>query len=180
MPNVSWSTLATGARQLVVHEAFEMMWCFAGSYLSSLTPRTTVMSGLFAGAVMMTFFAPAARCFAAPSRSVKRPVDSNTTSTPRSFHGSCAGSLTDSTLNSSPSTEMLSPLRLDVARAGCRAPSRTSAGARACRRSVRSLTATKSMFAVAQRRAHDVAADAAEPVDPDFDGHLRLLRATVK
>ena len=69
----SWITLASGARQLVVHEAFEMMWCFDGSYCSSLTPRTTVMSGFFAGAVMMTFFAPAARCLAAPSRSVKMP-----------------------------------------------------------------------------------------------------------
>ena len=30
MPNVSWSTFATGARQFVVHDAFEMMWCSAG------------------------------------------------------------------------------------------------------------------------------------------------------
>src|SRR5690349_19960559 len=28
---VSWITLAIGAKQLVVHEAFEMMWCLAGS-----------------------------------------------------------------------------------------------------------------------------------------------------
>ena len=97
-----------------MHEAFEMMWCFAGSYLSSLTPRTTVMSGPFAGAVMTTFFAPAARCLAASSRLVKSPVDSKTTSTPRSFQGSCAGSRIDSTLNSSPSTAMASLLGLDV------------------------------------------------------------------
>src|SRR5260370_41833070 len=31
--------------------------------------------------------------------------------------------------------------------------------------------------AVVDGGAHDVAADTAEPVDPDFDGHLRLLRA---
>jgi hypothetical protein len=31
IPTVSWSTLAAGARQLVVHEAFVMMWCSAGS-----------------------------------------------------------------------------------------------------------------------------------------------------
>ena len=31
MPKWSFRTLATGARQLVVQEAFEMMWCFAGS-----------------------------------------------------------------------------------------------------------------------------------------------------
>ena len=29
MPNVSSSTLATGARQFVVHEALEMMWCLS-------------------------------------------------------------------------------------------------------------------------------------------------------
>ena len=34
--NLSLSTFATGARQLVVQEAFEMMLCFAASYLSSI------------------------------------------------------------------------------------------------------------------------------------------------
>ena len=58
MPNASCSTLAIGARQFVVHDALEMMWCVAGSYLSSLTPMTTVMSSPLAGAEMMTFFAP--------------------------------------------------------------------------------------------------------------------------
>ena len=32
MPKLSSSTLAIGATQLVVQEAFEMMWCAAGSY----------------------------------------------------------------------------------------------------------------------------------------------------
>ena len=40
---------------------------------------------------MTTFSAPAARCWDAPSRSVKRPVDSMTTSTPMSFHGQRRG-----------------------------------------------------------------------------------------
>src|SRR3954462_2542244 len=122
-----------------------MIWCFAGSYVSSLTPRTSVMSGFLAGAVMTTRFAPAVRCFAAASRSVNSPVDSNTTSTPRSFHGNCAGSYTDSTLNSSPSTEIASCLACTVA---CRLP-RTESYLRRCARVlalVRSLTATKSMF----------------------------------
>src|SRR6188474_2492269 len=61
MPNESFSTFATGARQFVVHEAFETTWCFLGSYLSSFTPITSVMSSFFAGAEMMTFLAPAAR-----------------------------------------------------------------------------------------------------------------------
>ncbi len=48
-------TLAAGARQLVVQEALEMMLCLAGSYLSSFTPSTMVMSSPLAGAEMMTF-----------------------------------------------------------------------------------------------------------------------------
>ena len=46
----------------------------------------------FAGAEMMTFLAPAVRWAPAFSLSVKRPVHSSTMSTPRSFHGSLAGS----------------------------------------------------------------------------------------
>src|SRR5262249_2796315 len=102
------------------------------------------MSGFLAGAVMITRLAPAARCLAAASRSVNRPVDSNTTSTPRSFHGSCAGSFTDSTLNSSPSTAIASCLATTVA---CRLPS-TESYLRRCASVlalVRSFTATKSM-----------------------------------
>ena len=81
MPTASLTTFAAGARQFVVHEAFEMTWCWSRSYLSKLTPSTTVMSSPLAGAEMMTFFAPASRCFAASSRLVKKPVDSITTST---------------------------------------------------------------------------------------------------
>src|SRR5690606_35611348 len=36
-PNASLTTLAIGARQLVVHDAFERMRCFSGSYCSWLT-----------------------------------------------------------------------------------------------------------------------------------------------
>src|SRR5215203_305188 len=52
MPNVSCRTFAIGARQLVVHEALEMMVCWAGSYWSWFTPMTTVTSSFFAGAEM--------------------------------------------------------------------------------------------------------------------------------
>ncbi len=48
-------------------------------------------SGSVAGAEMITFFAPASRCFFASSRLVKRPVDSITTSTPMSPQGRSAG-----------------------------------------------------------------------------------------
>src|SRR5262249_40432400 len=83
---------------------------------------------------------------AAPSRLVKRPVDSKTTSTPRSFHASCAGSRSDSTLNSSPSTEMMSP-PFDSTFAW-RFPSTESYFSRCASVAalVRSLTATKSIF----------------------------------
>ena len=69
-----------------------MTSCELASYWSKFTPGTTVMSSSVAGAEMMTFFAPASRCLAASSRFVKRPVDSSTTSTPRSPQPSAAGS----------------------------------------------------------------------------------------
>ena len=61
------------------------------------------MSSPLAGALMITFFAPAVMCAPALSASVKRPVDSRTMSTPRSPHGSVAGSFSLRTLISRPS-----------------------------------------------------------------------------
>ena len=43
IPNLSLRTLATGARQLVVQDAFEIN-CMSGVIRLSLTPRTTVRS----------------------------------------------------------------------------------------------------------------------------------------
>ncbi len=82
MPKFSSSTLAIGATQLVVQEALEMIAWFAGSYLSSLTPITMVMSSSLAGAEMITFLAPPAMCALAAGPVTKRPVDSITMSTP--------------------------------------------------------------------------------------------------
>src|SRR3954466_3136123 len=94
-PKASWITLAMGARQLVVQEALETMVCLAGSYLAWLTPmqRVGTVSVDLVGAEMTTRRAPAARCLPELSASVKRPVDSRTYWTPRSFQGSWAGSL---------------------------------------------------------------------------------------
>src|SRR6188472_4756410 len=92
MPNSSLSTLAIGARQLVVHDALEMTWWLAGSYSSWLTPITMVMSSLEAGAEMMTLLAPASMCACALVASVKKPVDSTTTSAPISPHFRLLGS----------------------------------------------------------------------------------------
>ena len=71
--------MATGPKQLVVQLARLIILC-SSFIISSFTPMTTVTSGSVAGALIRTLFAPAARCFAAPSRLVKNPVDSNTTS----------------------------------------------------------------------------------------------------
>src|SRR2546421_5519675 len=49
---------------------------------------------------MTTFLAPASMCFWAPLRSVKKPVDSITSSTSRSRHGNPAGSFSERTCNS--------------------------------------------------------------------------------
>ena len=76
--------------------------------MSSLTPRTMVMSSFLAGALMSTFLAPPLRCPAATVASVKRPVDSMTMSTPRSPQGRLAGSFSERTLISLPSTTMAS------------------------------------------------------------------------
>ena len=79
MPKPSFRiTCTTGARQLVVQEAFETMLCLAETYSFSLTPITRVLTSPLPGAEMMTFFAPAARWPLAFSESVKRPVDSIT------------------------------------------------------------------------------------------------------
>ena len=80
--NRSCTTLAAGARQFVVQLALLMIWCWSGSYSPSLTPSTIVMSSPLAGALMMTFFAPASMWARAFSASVNRPVDSITMSTP--------------------------------------------------------------------------------------------------
>merc|ERR1719253_2501795 len=93
MPNFSLITLTIGARPLVVHEAHETTFMVAGSYSSVLTPTTMVgVSASLEGAEMITFLAPPSTCFMQPSVVVKAPVDSQTYSTPVSFHGISVGS----------------------------------------------------------------------------------------
>ena len=174
MPKLSSSTLATGARQLVVQEALEMMSCLAVSYISSLTPRQTVMSGSLAGAEMMTFFAPASRCLAAAARSVKSPVDSITTSTPSSPHGSSAGSLSAVTRTRRPSMTSASSW---ISTSPGKTPWTESYLSRwaSVLASVRSLTADElDVGALPQGRAEDEPADAAEAVDTYAHAHLNL------
>src|SRR5918998_6057898 len=106
MPRASLSTLAIGPRQLVVQEAQEItVW--EPSSLESLTPSTTVRSSPLAGAEMITFLAPpSSMCLRASAALVKKPVDSSTTSTPKSPHGSAPGSRSANTLMVLPPTAM--------------------------------------------------------------------------
>src|SRR5665213_3996264 len=106
--NVSWITFTTGARQFVVQDAFEMTLCFAASYLSSLTPSTTVRSSFEAGAEMITFLTVEPRCALALVASVKKPVDSTTISAPTEAQSSLAGSRSANTVIFLPSTMMWS------------------------------------------------------------------------
>ena len=76
IPNLSCTTLARGAKQLVVQEALETT-TISFVYVSRLTPHTKVGVSLsLAGAEMMTFLAPALTCAIAFSVVVNTPVDS--------------------------------------------------------------------------------------------------------
>src|SRR5215218_6102051 len=141
IPKLSSRTLARGTTELVVQEALEMMSWLAGSYLSSLTPITMVTSSSVAGAEMITFLAPPLRCRAASSRLVKRPVDSITTSTPRSPQGSCAGSFCALASTRVPPTVIASSSKLTSSSSRPKVESYLSRWARVLL-SVRSLTAT--------------------------------------
>src|SRR5882762_4783820 len=105
--NFSCSTFATGARQFVVHDAFEITLCLPGSNIFSLTPMQIVTSASFDGAEMMTCSTGLRRCRDAFSLDVKRPDDSTTISTPRSLQGISAGSGDEKTRIGFSSTVML-------------------------------------------------------------------------
>src|SRR6266849_4470985 len=92
MPNVSCNTFATGARQLVVQEAFDTILCAAGSKSCSLTPMQTVTSASFEGAEMITCSTDFLRWSDAFAFDVNRPDDSTMISAPRSPHGISEGS----------------------------------------------------------------------------------------
>ena len=106
------------------------------------------MSGSVAGAEMITFLAPASRWPLALAALVNKPVDSTTTSTPRSPHGKAAGpSLTASALIfAGPTTMVSSPSRLTSWGSRPRIESNLSRCARVLL-SVMSLTAITSMSA---------------------------------
>ena len=78
-------TSATGARQLVVHEAAEITLSFLVIFFS-LTPKTIVLSAFLHGADTITFLAPFLIWFKTLSLELNFPVHSKTISTPYLFH----------------------------------------------------------------------------------------------
>src|SRR5262245_44797051 len=92
---------------------------------------------------MITVFAPASRCFCTLGRSVKNPVDSSTTSPPRSPQGSCAGSRSARPLSSLPAALIDPPSTVTPPSSGPRSESYASRCAIVAT-SPRSLNATSS------------------------------------
>ena len=146
MPIESLSALATGARQFVVHDAFEMMCCVAASYVLVVDADDERAVLVGRGAEMMTFLAPASMCALALVASVKKPVDSMTMSAPSSAQGRLAGSRSARARIFLPSTMMFSSSKLTLS--GKR-PSTVSYLSRCASvlLSVRSFTPTISMSA---------------------------------
>merc|ERR1719231_2060711 len=89
IPNFSSTIFASGARQLVVHDAFEST-LMSFVYLVWLTPMTN-MGASADGAEMITFLAPPFKCIEALSMTVKMPVDSQTMSAPDAPQGTSSG-----------------------------------------------------------------------------------------
>merc|ERR1719440_2192433 len=77
MPNLSWITLASGARQFVVHDAL-LTTSMSDVYSVLFTPITNIGTSSFGGAEMITFLQPPPRCRPAFGLSQNTPVDSHT------------------------------------------------------------------------------------------------------
>ena len=129
---------------------------------------------------MMTFLAPALRCFAASARSVKRPVHSSTTSTPSAFQGSSAGSFSAMTAISLPSMMMAFSVAFTVAWPG--AVHRVVLEEVRERRGLVEIVDGDELqvFLALERRAQHAAADAAKPVDGDLGGQVSISFEKVK
>src|ERR1700719_39672 len=89
--HLSFTTLASGARQLVVHEALDRT-LMSVLYVVWLTPITNIGASA-EGAEMMTFLAPPFRWAEAFSVVVKTPVDSTMYKAPVWDQGMLSGSL---------------------------------------------------------------------------------------
>ena len=159
-----------------MQDALEMMWCVAGSYLSSLTPMTMVMSSPLAGAEMMTFLAPpsmcAARLVGVGEEAGRLDDDVDAEVAPRQVR---RGRARRATLMSLPSTTMARPL------ASTDSPSRPRIDVVleqvGQRRGVGEVVDADDLDvgALSHCGPEEVAADAAESVDAHADGHRDAL-----
>merc|ERR550537_199884 len=77
MPNLSFTTFASGARQFVVHDAL-LTTSLSEVYSVLFTPITNMGTSSFGGAEMITFLHPPPRCRPAFGLSQNTPVDSQT------------------------------------------------------------------------------------------------------
>src|SRR5215203_3194801 len=128
---------------------------------------------------MITFSAPASRCLAASARAVKKPVDSITTSTPRSPQGRAAGSRSERTLTSSPPAMIVLPSTSTPPGKRPRIESYLSRWA-IVSVSTRSLTATKSMSAFASLAARKTLRPMRpKPLMPTFTAMNKFLLDSV-
>jgi hypothetical protein len=90
-------TFATGARQLVVHDAFETTF-MSLVYFNSLTPITNKGISSLGGEEIITFLAPPLKCAPAVALVVNYPVDSQIYSAPALPHSNRLGSLSENIL----------------------------------------------------------------------------------
>jgi hypothetical protein len=94
IPKLSFRTLANGAKQFVVHEAFETIDIDLESYILLLTPITNIGVSLsFGGAEIITFFAPLFKCKLHLSLVKNKPEFSQMYSAPKSPHLTLDGSV---------------------------------------------------------------------------------------
>ncbi|GMF40812.1 unnamed protein product [Phytophthora lilii] len=109
MPNLSLITLASGARQFVVHDAFDTTGA-EPSYSLWFTPITYMGVASLGGAEITTFLQPPSMWALAFSVVVNTPVDSHTYVAPALPHGISAGLRASNTWMTWPFTTRLPSL----------------------------------------------------------------------
>jgi hypothetical protein len=149
-------TFAIGARQLVVHDALEMMWCFDASYVPSLTPISSVTSCPLAGAVAVR----------EEARGLEHHVHAEV------LPGQLRGVPDRQYLERLAVQRDAVAARLDVGLQG--AEHGVVLQQVRERGRIREVVDRDEVDAgIAHRGADDVAPDSSEPVDPNFHGHSR-------
>jgi len=170
-------TLAKGARQFVVHDAFETMVC-SGVIFLWLTPITNIGASAD-GAEIATFLAPAVMCFCAPSNDVKIPVQSKTTSAPTASHFKSSGLRSAVTLISFPLTTKLPFFTSTVPLNFPCTESYFNKYAK-CSTSNRSLMPTISIFGLEAATLKAILPILPNPLIPNFNFYILFVLISVK